>query len=127
MNEAISALAASNTTDTLKPVDILAWRPAENEVVHIVDAVEQDAKSVVTTEVGSAESEVAKIETEVKKVAVEAEAEMRKIEEAALKTVTNINEKVRNAVVATEQFVEKEAKRVWEIPHGGGSILRNPA
>lgn len=146
MNEAISALAASNTTETLHPVDVLAATvaPAEKKVGELTEsefkrvenfifndllAVDQNAK----TEVGWAESEITKIETEVKTEATAAEvkvetteSELQKIEAAALHTVTDVSEKIRNVFVDAEQFVVKEAKKIWHIAAGGGSTLRNP-
>jgi actin-like ATPase involved in cell morphogenesis len=146
MNEAISALAASNTTQTLQATVVAAADQVEDAVETKVDAVaekvEQDVRTEVShdvatveadakIEVGSAESEVAKIEAEAKATAAAAEsaaqAELKKIEEAALHTVTNVTEKVRNAFVDAEQFVEKEAKKAWHLAAGGGSVIKNPA
>lgn len=142
MNEAISALAASNTTETLHPVDVLVATvaPAEKKVGELTEsefkrvenfifndllAVDQNAK----TEVRRAESEITKVETEVKAEAtaaeVTAESELQKIEDAALRTVTSITEKARNVFVDAEQFVVKEAKKIWHLPHN--SVIKNPA
>jgi hypothetical protein len=121
MNEAISALAASNTTETLAPVDIFS------AVVQEADKVEDAIENVVVTEVVHTKSEVAKLEAEAEMAIAAAEAEGLKIEEAALRVEGDIRNKARNVFQETEAFVEKEAKKVWHIAHGGGSVLKNPA
>ena len=131
MNEAINSLAASNTTETLTPVHILNTvetleDKVESEVKTEVGSAESKAKTF-ETEVAALEAEFKVIEAEIKKelAAKEAVAEAKKIEEAATKVVTEVKDKVRNVFQETESFVEKEAKKVWVLPHN--SIIRNPA